>query len=193
MTRTLLVTPAEVAAGWIVRPGVCPHRVLPCGGADCCCHHAPPADLRAAAAPCAWCGGTRGGLTWNDDDMEPWGDGWQGAAPWWRPCLGCRIELFGECPTCEGKKWHYCAEGMDDCQDCRGTGTVIIGYAYAVSDVLPIVEHDTGGPCLLAIRPMVLFTDSTDANGEIVQAAFAHYGDPATLVGQYALQIAVTA
>lgn len=122
MTRTLLVTPAEVAAGWIVRPGDLCHSVRcawsgpPPWPDDCRCkgQMQPPADLVAAAAPCETCVGSR---LWWDQNVRPTGAN--------RPCPDCRIALLGECldPECDNS--------------CGGT--VTLGYAYPVGDVLPIV------------------------------------------------------
>ena len=183
MTRTLTITVNEwesVRDGhlWIVRPGLCPHKVLPCGGADCCCAHEPPYDLLAAAAPCETCGNRR-----------------QVNAPErvraWRPCPDCRITLVGECPCCKGNPAKY--------RDVCG-GVVVLGYAYPASEVMPIVQvgdgHGTVGRyvavghlgCRMVMSKIyerfpVGLADITDD--------LAHYGDPAGLVGKWALQLAV--
>ena len=122
MTRTMLVTAAEVAAGWIVRPGEMCHSAKcawsgpPPWPDDCRCkgQMQPPAELLAAAAPCK-CKGRRKVAV-----SETYhGDGWID-----RPCYDCRIELLGECldPECDNS--------------CGGT--VTLGYAYPV---LPIVRR----------------------------------------------------
>ncbi len=163
MARTLLVTPVEMAAGWIVRPG------MPCPSPHSCppltrqmCRYGgvhPPADLVAAAMPCETCGGRRK-VTVSETYH---GDGWID-----RPCYDCRITLLGECPECRGRggwrqvwddergirheEWWNCRAcgGVSNKDDWRrGSGTVTLGYAYPV-------------------------------------------GDPAALVGQFALWIAVT-
>lgn len=175
MSRTLFVTAAEMAAGWIVRPD--------------------PADLLAAAAPCATCRGDRVDRTFYE---------WGGKAGTFDPCPDCRITLLGECPQCEGTgmlillDW----EGelkVHSCLWCNGTGIVTLGYAYPVGDVLPIDlhgHHDAGTrPAVLVencAHRSVRLVRSTWSRGEDITDALAHYGDPSALVGQYALQIAVT-
>lgn len=190
MTRTLTITVNEwesVRDGhlWIVRPGLCPHKVLPCGGADCCCAHEPPYDLLAAAAPCETCVNTR---RWWDQNATPTGAD--------APCPDCRITLVGECPYCKGNPAKY--------RDVCG-GVVVLGYAYPASEVLPV--FDRYGVCDVGLPEEWMPHITIDADfGEVlactrdpkyrnewleVSIDLAHYGDPAGLVGKWALQLAV--
>ncbi len=191
MTRTLLVTAAELAAGWIVRPGELCHSAEcawsgpPPWPDDCRCkgQMQPPPNLRAAAAPCETCRGSRWDWASSEDDMEP-------NDPRLR-CHDCRIELLGECQRCRGtgtlkataEEQRFMADPtlrIHSCLWCNGDGAVTLGYAYPVGDVLPIVRP--------ALR------DTAEHIGVFPASySFAHYGDPAALAGQYALQIAVTA
>lgn len=226
MTRTLLVTPAEVAAGWIVRPGDLCHSVRcawsgpPPWPDDCRCkgQMQPPADLVAAAAPCETCKGRRK-VTVSETYH---GDGWID-----RPCYDCRIELLGECLECfEGCDVTACQDCGEDYSDpcdrhlaaghvpsadpygdgqecesccCRCSGqwrSVILGYAYPVGGVLPIIGANDDRPPGHHIAPAWL------AEGDIWFLCDEHLYDAKVidsfpgspnLVGQYALQIAVTA
>lgn len=129
MTRTLLVTAAELAAGWIVRPGELCHsaecawagsatvaRRLPLQRADA----TPPQTLRAAAAPCETCRGSRWTWASSEDDMEPNDPR--------RRCHDCRIELLGECQRCRGtgtlkataEEQRFMADPTFRIHSCRG-------------------------------------------------------------------------
>ena len=134
------------------------------------------------------------------------------------PCPDCRITLLGECPECHGAKCAYSCAIMPEpvqCVEyecfcwCRGAGTVTLGYAYAVSEVLPIIGPGFDGPEpngpyieLRIIQPHMdgrhqwdahVYARTTDGGRRMVPGSLihslAHYGDPATLVGQYALQL----
>lgn len=205
MTRTLLVTAAELAAGWIVRPGDLCHSVRcawsgppPWPDHDCRCkgQMQPPADLVAAAAPCETCRGSRWDWASAEDDMEP-------NDPRLR-CPDCRIELLGECQRCCGtgtlkataEEQRIMADPtlrIHSCLWCNGDGAVTLGYAYPVGDVLPIIGANDDRPPGRHIAPAWL------AGGDIWFLCDEHLhdvkditdsfpGSPA-LVGQYALQI----
>ncbi len=140
MTRTLLVTPAEMAAGWVVRPGEMCHSAR-CGWSgpppwpdDCRCkgQMQPPADLLAAVAPCETCEARaeRLHIAYEQAAVDfGWATQERSRKPWAEvpaankatmiaalrvvfPCPDCRITLLGECPEC--------LEGCDiaTCRDC---------------------------------------------------------------------------
>lgn len=104
MTRTLQLTPAEVAAWadvpeggtfWLVRDGVeddldqfIREENLP---VERGLLH-PPAEFVQACAPCETCGNARRRTVRDLSGVETFGV----------PCPDCRIELVGPCPTCNG-------------------------------------------------------------------------------------------
>lgn len=197
MTRRLELTAAEWAVvptrGWLVRPAdICTDRRHYIVGdmrrhnahddARCPqrCHNAedgtrrlwtPPAELVAAAAYCEDCG------------LSGWAEDESHDVPY--RCPECLIELVGECPTCEGT-----GALRARCPWCKA-GTVALGYAYAASDVLPIYAIAALGdqwPALyVAGRDVVYARHGGDTDSFIVAVG----DDPATLVGQYALQLEV--
>lgn len=171
----------------------------------------PPADLLAAAVPCETCGGERiifdlrcdncGGSASLPLEMQCSN---HLAKP--RPCPDCpspadhrsgaRITLVGECPYCKGNPAKY--------RDVCG-GVVVLGYAYPASEVLPV--FDRYGVCDVGLPEEWMPHITIDADfGEVlactrdpkyrnewleVSIDLAHYGDPAGLVGKWALQLAV--
>lgn len=200
MTRTLTITALERASAqdgtlWLVRDGDWP-KACPladpesCNGEHCDCRLGPPAEFVLACAPCETCHSTRRSSEWDVYDMR------HNA-----PCPDCRIKLVGVCPTCAGDtndEFHPCAksqrdgqhcncsmeqdhchwcglewlgDGEIDCPPCKNTKTVTLGYAYAV-----------GQPALI-----------TAENVGHHYYRLAHYGPPESLVGMWALQLAVTA
>lgn len=171
MTRTLTSTPAEWevlqrdGAAWIVRDGDCPHKVLPCGGGDCCCPHFTPAELVAAAAPCKRCDGARN-LWWPGSDRSA-------------PCPACRITLVAECPACLSEPTIGCPTWHP--------GVVTLGYAYADSDVLPIrllVDCEDDGEHICIDGDAVHIDGKDDPLADL-----GHCGAPDALVGRYALKV----
>ncbi len=152
MTRTLTLTPAEWevlqrdGTAWIVREGEpspdCAKNWPDASPGDyhpSCCRFPKscsadvlfaPAELVAAAAPCATCRGER----------EVWATPADGPRQYKTSCPDCRITLVGECPTCRGRgrKWRGGAPCACEAPGCEW-GTVTLGYAYADSAVLPIV------------------------------------------------------
>ena len=143
----------------------------------------PPADLLAAAAPCETCEGRK----WVNTELpcscpRAWLGG--GAAAHAHAvdcerrtdCPDCRITLLGECPTCGGistvpvvrRDGSYSERPCPRTYGCDGTGTVILGSAYAVGGVLPLDE--------MTARMLAFTLDAPDW----------HH-----LVGQYALKLAV--
>ena len=113
-------------------------------------------------------------------------------------CPDCRIELVRPCPTCRG--WtRY--EGTPWCRpQCDQSGSVIIGYAYAVGQPLPITNGDVVqvGPPPPDSLFVATFEDGSvhvvhdaDYMNEGMTATLAHYGPSETLVGKWALQLAV--
>lgn len=106
-----------------------------------------PADLLAAAAPCEACGGKRfgsapsAGYKWSAGKLVPFAVGGQVFTTIY--CPDCRIELVGECPTCGGistvpvvrRDGGYDERPCPRTYGCDGTGTVTLGYAYAVGEV----------------------------------------------------------
>lgn len=219
MTRTLTITSDEWASVhdghlWIVRKGGRPAVVLGCASPAedgvhsvsysdgvgpcewCGAPVPPPADLLAAAAPCETCRGD--GI----DRSFYFGED--------RPCPDCRITLVGECPhDCKrfygkvpgylrGSNWAWVP-----CW-CDGTGTVTLGYAYPASEVLrilapgqdpsPGVDKWVTHICEYSDRGLCLWEyngGTGNGPGWKVSAALplAHYGDPAGLVGKWALEL----
>ena len=193
MTRTLQLTPAEVAAWadvpeggtfWLVGDGVRQYvglKPMP---------SRPPAEFVQACAPCPGvppedptaCGGAASfGL--NDE------------------CVHCRIELVGSCPLCGGTgKWVDCDFA---CNDCEGTATMPLGWAYAVGQPLPIRWYG-GDPDSEPVDDAILVRLHTDGyyyadlwapDGYVatITADLAHCGPPESLVGKWALQVQVLA
>ncbi len=87
---------------------------------------------------------------------------------------------------------------IHSCLWCNGSGSVILGYAYPVGGVLPIVDDpdSVGEDACVQVEEGVIWHWKAGEPDEYAETeitdALAHYGDPAALVGQYALQIAVT-
>ena len=198
MTRTLQLTATEVAAWakvpeggtfWLVGDGVRQYvglKPMP---------SRPPAEFVQACAPCPGvppedptaCGGAASfGL--NDE------------------CVHCRIELVGSCPLCGGTgKWVDCDFA---CNDCEGTATMPLGWAYAVGQPLPIIrgwsrpDGNSSGDVLSVWKghygPDLVMQRAWNATAIQTQyadrtAALAHYGPPESLVGKWALQVQVLA
>lgn len=197
---------AQVPPGesfWLVREGYycMVHRrpFLEYSDSPCQCV-IPPAEFVQACAPCEGCEGrqiasaptkcvtcrcTNG--TWSDD--QTWtcrrcGDEWLEATFDIGPCPDCRVDLV-----------HTVAEPTGPHTPWSTRGTLTIGHAYAMGKPAPIVHivqalmnrapswpnvqingHD--------IATLVSETDATD-----LRAALAHYGDLASLVGQWALEL----
>lgn len=178
MTRRLELTADEWAAvqagGWLVMPS--------------------PADLVDAAAPCETCGGRRWHPSTSPD--EP------GAA-----CTHCRITLLGECPTCGGIGGYAVMVDGEECRHgaCRTCGgdrenprkLVTLGYAYAVSEVLPVLSDrgwfavDLADNVIVVMDRRAFRVPTLAESSEEITDALAPYGDPAALVGQYALRLEV--
>ena len=200
MTRTLTITVNEwesVRDGhlWIVRDAYRTYLNLRAISSH------PPADLLAAAVPCETCGGERIIFDLRCDNC-----GRSASLPLEmqcsnhlakpRPCPDCRITLVGECPYCKGNPAKY--------RDVCG-GVVVLGYAYPASEVLPV--FDRYGVCDVGLPEEWMPHITIDADfGEVlactrdpkyrnewleVSIDLAHYGDPAGLVGKWALQLAV--
>lgn len=127
--------------------------------------HQVPVEFVAAAAPCETCG---------DKRESPAVSGMRGPMP----CTDCRIELVGTCPIIG-----------DDC----GGRYHPLGWGYAIGQPLPIVDDDNweiGKPAIVIGSISVHYYD-----GDLwhdITAALAHYGDPAGLIGKWALRVQVT-
>lgn len=177
MTRTLTSTPAEWEVlqrdrtAWIVRDD--------------------PAELVAAAAPCETCRGQREVVVDEDE--------------FYSPCPDCRITLLGECPDCWGHgAWmHADADVYGEpgephpvpCERCQTAGRLELGYAYADSDVLPIVdgeEHPNAWPDLERDELAVWDDESVSwrrAGQPWPAISLSHYTSRSSLVGKYALKL----
>lgn len=186
MNRQLPLTPAEaekfkaLAVGesmWIVREGRRETRVLTPDeyGERKHTHDLPPAG-------------------WLTDCAHPDHHGFARAG---HPCPDCRIELVGPCPRCKGAGFLATDNGSfiqrSLCSCGGGRCTATLGYAYAIGQPLPIVGERNDGQ-----RPRIEVTDhglvllfSQDHNSNLTHR-LAHYGPPETLVGRWALQLAVT-
>lgn len=185
MTRTLTITVNEwesVRDGhlWIVRNAYRTYLNLRAISSH------PPADLLAAAAPCETCGGSR----------RLWHIGTVATGPSeWRGCPDCRITLVGECPTCADRaEWCRYGDGLPDDNPACSNGNITLGYAYPVGEALPIYGPTTATdpyPRIQVYNDGVIGIAVTP--GEMCQwppdDTFAHYGDPAGLVGKWALEL----
>lgn len=201
MTRQLPLTPTEaekfkaLPAGesmWIVREGMCSLCIE--GGNDHesygvgpCAPNVESLEFWRACAPCETCEDHRS--LWHIGTMK------NGRPSEWRPCPDCRIELVGPCP----EPIHLDNTGC--------TGTVTLGYAHAVGQPLPIIrgwarpDGDSSGDVLSFwpghYGPACVMQRAWNATAIQTQyadrtTALAHYGDPSTLVGRWALELAVT-
>lgn len=120
----------------------------------------------------------------------------------------CSIEQ-DHCHWC-GLEW--LGDGEIDCPPCKNTKTVTLGYAYAVGQPLPIVafgdwlrdETVTANGVVVADGNAYVRTGqyvgltrrSWRGSGfpvPNITDRLAHYGPPESLVGMWALQLAVTA
>jgi len=172
VARNLTITAAEWASVtdgtlWIVREGEHPD----CDRTYPCIHAAPdePAEFVAACAPCETCDDTR-----NLRHFDP--------------CPDCRIELVGPCVICADEMPTHNPIGPY-CTHTRRT----LSYAYAVGQPLPIIHlvHALVGqpswPNVQINGPDCV----THSDGPDLAAALAHYGPLESLVGKWALQLAV--
>lgn len=203
MSRALSITEAEWPARsdgtlWVVMPGESCHSRESCHSTrcawsgpppwpdhDCRCRGRvqPPWPLVSAALPCETCRGGRSVLLSDGDVFSKTPNN----------CPDCRVELVGECPTCSTEPTIGCPTWHP--------GTVHLGYAYAVSGVLPIllsggcpeqVEH----LCVTVLGTVLHhlpLSDSLDTEFTVPTDAILRGGDPSTLVDQYALRLRVVA
>lgn len=219
MTRTLTITVNEwesVRDGhlWIVRDAYRTYLNLRAISSH------PPADLLAAAAPCETCGGNRrlwhiGTVATGPSEWRGCPDcriTLVGECP---TCHGdgCDIDFCLDCgdeyeDPCKRHAIHEHAPCGECCPQCSGPaqlGTVVLGCAYPASEVLPV--FDRYGVCDVGLPEEWMPHITIDADfGEVlactrdpkyrnewleVSIDLAHYGDPAGLVGKWALQLAV--
>lgn len=203
--RTLTITAAEWASAkdgtlWLVGEG------SDCTEGDHCytahddnAQH-PPAEFAQACAFCTAC------------DARLWDRGHNRKTD----CLDCRIELVGPCPhptdkltaRMEGnygdgsQKCRACGKWRSDSVGWQDGGTVTLGHAYAVGQPLPIVHQrrfmGPNGPSdFLMVWDSGRVQRWTASDDEWLRTGItdrlAHYGPPESLVGKWALQLAVTA
>lgn len=207
--RTITLTPAEaekftaLAVGesmWIVRTAVHPdRRSANIGDAfDEVLQrrlNGPPVELVQACAPCETCGGSRCAVPPDCDCDRVTSLNYALCTHLPADCPDCRIELVGPCP----EPIHLDHTGC--------TGTVTLGYAYAIGQPLPIIrgwarpDGDSSGDVLSFwpghYGPACVMQRAWNATAIQTQyadrtAALAHYGDPSALVGRWALELAVT-
>lgn len=159
--------------------------------------------------PCPMCGGNgmiaHCGRTDNGSDgpcvLGPHADnfpcyGEGDVASDWSPVSWC------SCGVCScGSHQAWTEEGpCGYCHERPRRGITTLGHAYAVGEPLPIVaftpahEHDFHHICIDE-RPdswALRYPGSVEPqHGDDISAALAHYGRPKSLVGKWALQLAV--
>ncbi len=153
----------------------------------------PPVEFVQACAPCETCGDQRiaasGGPGYFKGGRLHHLVGGQTVME--IRCPNCRIELVGPCPNCPavGK----CAVCGD--KGIYTNGTVILGHAYAVGQPLPIRRQHPFAPFGGAGGYVVAWSGCVQfwTHGEVfgLTGRLAHYGPPESLVGRWALQLAV--
>lgn len=178
MTTTLAITAAEWASVqdgtlWLVR-----------GGYDAC-------PFVAAAAPCETCDDERAIFCPDCGERgarECVGDG--------RPhvvCPDCRIELVAACDTCDGQSGYMYGGSWGGCEPCNASGIIHLGWGYAIGQPLPIVSgKDRNGEQRLIVGNGVWRTARHSGPAIDITNALAHYGDPANIIGKWALRVQVT-
>lgn len=176
---------------WLVREACYDLRCPTCGGSaslplgmTCADHRpqrTPPVEFVRACAPCECIGKP------SYSNIGPDHDGSPDECP---NCdMGrCRIELVGPCPND--------TDGDGDCWHCSKPGQHhTLGHAYAVGQPLPIdwAKCNRSEPFIGAWEPpyppTVLFAEYGIDGTPI---SLAHYGDPAGLVGKWAIELRVT-
>lgn len=115
------------------------------------------------------------------------------------PCPDCRVELVGECCECGGSHYPLDWERLS-CSTCSN-GTVHLGWGYTVGQPFPILGWRDSMPAQERIEyneqygTLILYQRSTSAGFmqmTDITATLAHHGDPAGLIGKWALRVQVT-
>jgi hypothetical protein len=216
MNRQLPLTPTEaekfkaLAVGesmWIVRAAVHPdRRSANIGDAfDEVLQRrlsGPPVEFVQACAPCETCGDQRiavsGGPGYFKGGKLRHLAGGQTVME--IRCTACRIELVAICDSCDGQSGSMYGGSWGGCEPCNASGIIHLGWGYPIGQPLPILpfstDHDDMPHICVDERPdswLLLYPGSIEPLcGDNLTDALAHYGDPAGLVGKWALQVQVT-
>lgn len=167
--RTLSITAAEWASIkdgdlWLVREART-HEALSAIYGPTQFDGLPPAEFLQACAPCV--------------AVKHAMSGWNGA----ESCPDCLTELVGPCksPTCEDST-SGCSAPI-----CGDRGIAHLGWAYAVGQPLPIVD------AVASEKDDGIWIHVKRHKGISFLLIPAHYGSPESLVGRWALRLAVGA